>query len=173
MRLEGYIATFGTVGAADGLSERIAPGAFRAALADGRDIVALLDHDPSRLLGRTRSGTLDLREDGRGLAFSLSLPDTAPGRDVHALAKRGDLGGMSFGFALGKSRTRDEGGVRVLDDIDLREVSAVSAFPAYPGTAVEARGSARELRWASMGAQVRLDGGMARVRRIAACYGAF
>ncbi len=53
--------------------ERIAPGAFAASLDSGRDILALVDHDPKSLLGRTRSGTLTLREDDDGLAFDLAL----------------------------------------------------------------------------------------------------
>lgn len=173
MRLEGYVATFGETGDGDGRAERIEPGAFRSALSDGRDIVALMDHDPTRLLGRTKSGSLSLREDTHGLVFSVVLPDTAPGRDAHALAMRGDLGGMSFGFRMHGSRQRDEGGTRVLEAIDLREISAVSAFPAYPGTVVAARDG--DVRWAVMGGTV--SGGFSRLtrehrRRIAACYGA-
>ena len=51
-------------------------------------------HDPSRLLARTKSGTLRLEEDSKGLRFELDLPDTTEGRDLLALAERGDIGGM-------------------------------------------------------------------------------
>ena len=81
-------------------SETIKRGAFTRTLADNRDILALADHDPSRVLGRTRSGTLELREDDTGLAFALQMPDTQAGRDLVALAERGDLGGAALGFPL-------------------------------------------------------------------------
>lgn len=136
-RLEGYAATFGSEARIGQIVETILPGAFRATLASGRDILALADHDPARVLGRTRSGTLRLSEDSRGLAFDLDLPDTVTGRDLLALAERGDLGGMSFGFsALEDVRDGDR---RELRAVDLLEVSVVSAFPAYPDTSVQAR----------------------------------
>ena len=91
-RLEGYVATFNSEARIGDFTEVIAPGAFGDDLRNGRDIVALVDHDQARLLARTRSGTLRLVEDGKGLAFSLDVPETQPGRDVLALAERGDLG---------------------------------------------------------------------------------
>ncbi|WP_290689404.1 MULTISPECIES: HK97 family phage prohead protease [unclassified Haematobacter] len=137
-RLEGYAATFGTPAEiGDAFTETIAPGAFQASLAGTRDILALVDHDPGKVLGRTRSGSLRLSEDGRGLAFSLDLPDTQAGRDVLALAERGDLGGMSFGFTV--TDEHRAGSQRELRAVDLFEVSVVCAWPAYPGTAVQAR----------------------------------
>lgn len=136
-RLEGYAATFGTEARVADFTEMIAPGAFAAGL--GRDIVALVDHDRTRLLARTRSGTLELREDEKGLSFALQVPDTQHGRDVLALAERGDLGGMSFGFTVPAGGERWQGRKRELTKIDLREISVVSAWPAYEGTSVAAR----------------------------------
>src|SRR5262249_21303642 len=119
-------------------SEVIAPGAFASGLA-GRDILALVDHDASRVLARTRSGTLRLGEDSKGLAFSLDVPDTQVGRDVLALAERGDLGGMSFGFTVPKGGDRWDGKRRELRSVTLHEISVVSAWPAYSGTSIAAR----------------------------------
>ena len=138
-RLEGYAARFNvTARIADRFNEVIRPGAFRASLMAGPDTLALVDHDPGRLLARTSSGTLRLNEDAAGLAFSLDLPDTSLGRDVLALAERGDLGGMSFGF-----RPTDEAWPaadrRELRAVDLVEVSVVHAWPAYAETTVAAR----------------------------------
>ena len=136
-RLEGYAATFGSEATVGRFVETIEPGAFRSAIAG--DVLALLDHDTGKVLGRTKSGTLRLSEDSRGLAFSLDLPDTAAGRDVLALAERGDLGGMSFGFKVpqgGEHWTRNR---RSLRTIGLREVSVVSAWPAYPDTELALR----------------------------------
>ena len=46
-------------------------------LESSSDVLALVDHDPSRVLARTRSGNLRLAEDKRGLAFDLDVPDTS------------------------------------------------------------------------------------------------
>lgn len=137
-RLEGYAATFSKSADIGGrFSETIAPGAFSGSLRSKADVLALVDHDPGRLLARTRSGTLRLSEDSRGLAFDLDIPDTAVGRDVLALAERSDIGGMSFGFtALDEKRDGDR---RELRAVDLHEISVVLAWPAYDGTVIQAR----------------------------------
>lgn len=143
-RLEGYAATFGVEARiGGGMVETIRPGAFAASLRSGTDVLALADHDPRHVLGRTRSGTLRLSEDAHGLAFDLDVPDTQTGRDVLELAQRGDLGGMSFGFnATDDAR---DGNRRELRAVDLIEVSVVSAFPAYAGTTVTARAAQHDM----------------------------
>jgi len=146
--LEGYIAKFNVEARIDDYVETIAPGAFANSLASGQDIVALADHDPSALLGRTASGTLSLREDSAGLAFSLAVPATQRGNDMLALAERGDLGGASFGF-LPVGETWD-GNRRTLTEVDLREISVVSAWPAYEGTEVIARAATPRLALARL-----------------------
>ena len=136
-RLEGYAATFGSEAQLGSFVETIEPGAFRSALAG--DVLALLDHDAGKVLGRTRSGTLRLTEDSRGLAFSLDVPDTHAGRDVLTLAERGDLGGMSFGFNVPKGGEHWTGNRRSLRTVGLKEISVVSAWPAYPDTEIALR----------------------------------
>ncbi|WP_299309846.1 HK97 family phage prohead protease [uncultured Croceicoccus sp.] len=136
-RIEGYAATFNREADLGAFRERIAPGAFRSALHG--DVLALLDHDPGKVLGRTKTGTLQLREDDKGLAFALDVPDTAAGRDVLALAERGDLGGMSFGFTIPEGGEEWDGRTRTLRSIGLREISVVSAWPAYEGTEIALR----------------------------------
>lgn len=139
-RIEGYAATFNSEARLGGFTETIAPGAFRSALAG--DVLAMLDHDPGKVLGRTRSGTLRLSEDSKGLAFSLDLPDTQAGRDILALAERGDLGGMSFGFMVPKGGESWDGTKRTLRSIGLKEISVVQAWPAYPDTEIALRAMA-------------------------------
>ena len=135
--LSGYAATFNDPTAIGGFTERIAPGAFSRSLASGRDVLALLDHRADVLLGRTRSGSLKLSEDAKGLRFELKVPDTAAGRDVIALAERGDLGGMSFGFVA----TEDawDGDTRELRAVTLHEISIVQSWPAYQATEINLR----------------------------------
>ena len=60
-KLEGYAAIFGTEARVSDFREVIRPGAFKASLAG--DVLALADHDPAKVLARTRSGTLRLAED--------------------------------------------------------------------------------------------------------------
>ena len=137
-RLTGYAAVYDTPAKVGSFTETVGRAAFRASLAGGADILALVDHDPGRLLARTSSGTLRLAEDSRGLHFDLDVPDTQLGRDVLALAERRDLGGMSFSF-----RVKDEAWPardrRELRAVELLEVSVVHAWPAYAATSVEAR----------------------------------
>lgn len=140
-RLEGYAAVFNCparIGGASGFSETVMPGAFRASLASNPDILALVDHDATRLLSRTRSGSLRLSEDTKGLAFALDVPETQLGRDVLALAERRDIGGASIGFRIVAEAwpARDR---RELRAVDLVEISIVHAFPAYAQTSVAAR----------------------------------
>ena len=135
--LTGYAAVFNSETKVGDFIERIAPGAFTKSLESGRDVLALADHDARAVLGRTSSGTLALHEDSHGLAFTLTLPDTTTGRDLAALAARGDLGGMSFGFVA-----QDEvwtGNTRVLREVELHEVSVVQAHAAYDNTTVSLR----------------------------------
>ena len=141
-RLVGHAARFGVPTRIDGeFTETIYRGAFKRSLKANPDILGVIDHDMTRLLGRTRSGTLRLREDDLGLAFEIDVPDTQTGRDVLALAERGDLGGMSFGFRVppGGEEWNSSRSERMLRTIDLVEVSVISSFPAYPNTSVSAR----------------------------------
>jgi HK97 family phage prohead protease len=143
-KLTGYAAVFGQETRVAGFTEVVRAGAFKASLA-GRDILCLVDHDPGRLLARTKSGTLRLQEDERGLRFELDVPDTNESRDILALAERGDLGGMSFGFTVEKGGEVWNGQKRELRAVVLHEISVVHAWPAYEGTSVEPRAKAPKL----------------------------
>lgn len=143
--ITGYAAVFGQDADIGGWwVERIAPGAFRNTL--NGDIRALIDHDSGRVIGRTTSGTLRLKEDERGLAVEIDLPDTQDGRDLATLVERGDISGMSFGFRVLKQEWNEsiEPHIRTLLEIELYEVSAV-AFPAYDATELALR-SSREVK---------------------------
>ena len=140
--LAGHAAVFGQLAQIRGGWEAIAPQAFDEVLARGDDVVALRDHDPSQLLGRTRSGTLRLATDDEGLVFEVDLPDTAYARDVRALVARGDLAGASFGVLPGRDElgsAPDGRQLRTHTSVKrLLDVSVV-AMPAYEGTAVTLR----------------------------------
>lgn len=144
-KLVGYAATFGTPAQIDGrFTETVRAGAFKASIDKREDILALVDHDAGKLLGRTASGTLRLAEDTRGLSFEVDVPPTTLGNDVLAMAERGDLGGMSFGFHTLADHWSDQR-TRELRSVQLVEVSVVHAFPAYPSTVVQARNAGPDI----------------------------
>lgn len=144
-KLTGYAAVFNTPAEIAGFTEVIKPGAFKDSLT-GRDIVAMVDHKPTKILGRTKSGTLRLWEDKKGLAYEIDLPDTTEARDLLVLAERGDLGGCSFGFTVPQGGQRwAQGKRREITHATLHEISVVHAWPAYSGTSVEARNKAPRL----------------------------
>lgn len=118
----------------DGYIERILPGAFdRAARED--DCRCLFNHSANFVLGRTKSGTMTLSIDSRGLKYSCEVPDTQWGRDTLISIERGDLSGSSFSFeVLRESMTRDgEVVYRDILEAKLYDVGPVT-FPAYLGT---------------------------------------
>lgn len=143
-KLEGYAAVFDTRVRISDFDEQIAKGAFADSLRSGHDTLGLVDHDAAKVLGRTRNGSLKLAEDTRGLQFEIDLPRTTLADDVLALAEAGSLGGASFGFNV--KRDAWTGTLRTLQSIDLREISIVSAWPAYPQTSVSARSAAAHNR---------------------------
>lgn len=137
MHLEGYAALFDSRSEnLGGFTEVIKPGAFRSSLRSRNDVKLLWNHDTGAVLGSTRSGTLTLTEDDRGLKVSATLPNTSYGRDARELIARGDVTGFSFGFSMparGGDQWNDDGTERVLKSVRLHEVS-LTAFPAYRQT---------------------------------------
>lgn len=121
--------------------EQFKKGAFADSL--GKDDQRFLwSHDTSKVLGRTKNGTLRLEEDSIGLRFELDLPKTTLGNDTYESIKRGDVDGVSFGFQKISDEIEepdDDLMLRTVTKAKLLEVSAV-AFPAYPDSQVSARG---------------------------------
>jgi len=122
--------------------EELSDTAFDDVLANpSTDARALMNHDPTLLLGRQSSKTLRLTTDTEGLEFEVDLPDTALGRDVRVLLERGDLDGASFGWLPGKvDRVAIPGGTlqRHTSISRLLDVSVVT-FPAYAGAGARLR----------------------------------
>lgn len=136
MSFEGYAAVFDSPSEPLPFVERISQGAFRGSLKQRNDIKLLWNHDTGMILGSTRSGSLSLTEDSRGLKVSAQLPNTTAGRDAAELLRRGDVDAMSFGFSVPRDGDawNADGTERTLKSIRLHEVSIV-AFPAYTATA--------------------------------------
>ncbi len=141
MVIEGYFAVFNSETELwRGAYEEIAPGAFDNTLSN--DIRALIDHETRAVLGRTKSNTLDLKVDSRGLWGSIKInPNDGDAVNLYERVKRGDVDQCSFGFNILKESTdfRDDGTVKFrIEEIDLHEVSVVT-FPYYSDTGVQAR----------------------------------
>lgn len=136
--IEGYAAVFNSPTDIGGwFTEVIAPGAFSKAISENGDIRALFNHDWNNVLGRTKSGTLRLSEDERGLKFEVDLPNTSIARDLAESLKRGDISQCSFGFipTVEEWDYSVEPAKRTINEVDLFEVSVVS-IPAYEDTEV-------------------------------------
>lgn len=122
--------------------EQFKRGAFTESLTND-DQLALWSHDTSKVLGRTKNGSLRLFEDDIGLRFELDLLDTTLGEDAYKTIKRGDVDGVSFGFQMLKQEWDEadpDNVIRSVTHAKLLEISPV-AFPAYPDSQVSARSS--------------------------------
>jgi len=135
VRVAGYAAVFNEeTDIGDYFIEKIAPGAFTRAVKED-DVVFLINHEDLPL-ARTRSGTLKLKEDDRGLYMETELDRRDPDvQNIIYKMERGDLDKMSFAFRATK-QSWDETGkvpVRTIEEVQLFDVSIVTS-PAYEGT---------------------------------------
>ena len=149
--LVGRAATFGKFSHdLGGFREVIKPGCFTNALKRGDETIFTMNHDPNLIMGRTRNGTLRLRQSDQGLEFSADLPDTQAAKDLWTLVAGGTISECSFSFRCDKDSwpscadlLSTFGGIdmdslpagvpiRMLEDLTLFDASAV-AQPAYGG----------------------------------------
>jgi len=140
-RIEGYFAVFNSnYEVFKGCTESIAPGAFTDELHS--DVRALIDHDTRLVLGRTTAGTLELREDEKGLWGGITVnPKDSEAMNLYARVERGDVSQCSFGFnILDEEHVEREDGTHhfIIKKVKLFEVSCCT-FPAYTETAISAR----------------------------------
>lgn len=140
--IEGYFSVFNSEYPLwEGASEIVKPGAFTNSVSG--DVRALINHDTSLVLGRTKAGTLTLKQDERGLWGSIRLNrDDQDAMNLYARVQRGDVDQCSFGFEIKRETFVDLGGGKYrweIEEVDpLYEVS-VCTFPAYTETSVSAR----------------------------------
>ena len=136
--LVGYAALFDSPSEPMPFIEYVKRGAFSKTLNDGADVRLLINHEGVPL-ARSKSGTLALEEDERGLRVEADLdpmnPDSA--RILSAM-KRGDISQMSFAFRTIKDSFNADRSVRELREVQLFDVSLVT-FPAYEETVAELR----------------------------------
>lgn len=139
--IEGYFAVFNSnYEIWEGASESIAPGAFDSSISN--DVRALTNHDTTLVLGRTKSSTLELKTDSRGLWGRIRInPNDSDAMNTYERVKRGDVDQCSIGFLIRSQETdfKEDGSIHwTITDVELFEVS-VCTFPAYEETSVSAR----------------------------------
>lgn len=144
--ISGYFAVFNSVyEIGPGMTESIAPGAFSKTLAE--DIRALVNHDTTLVVGRTKAGTLELKEDARGLWADIAInPNDGDAMNAWRRVERGDVDQASFGFEIVRQDTevRPDGSVHwTLQEVRLFEIS-ICTFPAYKETNISARAAERD-----------------------------
>lgn len=121
---------------AEGMTERIRPGAFDRAIAEKHDCRALFNHSADNLLGRSANGTLKLWTDAHGLNYEIKVDESDPDHlRVASKIERGDLSGSSFAFRATRISWEEttDGDVRWVDDVTLYDVGPVT-YPAYSAT---------------------------------------
>lgn len=124
--------------------EVIEQRAFANAIARAGAVRMLLDHDQSRVLASTETGTLNLREDEVGLRAESVVTDEA----VIAGAKAGKLRGWSFNMknVVDSIEERAEGlPIRHVKSFDMDEITLVmNKIPVYSSTSIEVRADTEE-----------------------------
>lgn len=120
--------------------EQIKSKAFQRAIEKSDSIECLLNHEPSRKLGSTKEGNIELFEDNIGLRAICEITDS----EVIEKAKKGNLRGWSFGFEAVKEYAeaiKDGLKRRFIEDMNLFEISIIDErkIPCYVGTSIETR----------------------------------
>lgn len=143
--LTGYASIFGNAyrvagGPPYGWDESVARSAFDKTLAEKPDLHLLINHE-GMPLARTKSGTLKLSTDSRGLLVEANLDQRDP--DVQRLVTkmaRGDMDEMSFAFRVKDDKWNDDETQRTLTEVSLHkgDVSVVN-WGANPATSAKVR----------------------------------
>ncbi len=130
----GYASVFGIT---DAQGEQVASGAFDLSLKSwaeaGKMPKLLWQHDFRHPIGLWH----EIREDSHGLFVKGQLLlELAQGREAYSLLKNGIVDGLSIGFTTVRSRRGGNSQGRILEEVNLQEVSLVT-FAANPKAKVE------------------------------------
>ena len=119
--------------------ENVSRGAFTKTLQEKDDVKLLVNHEGIPL-ARTKSNTLNLVEDERGLRVEAKLdPENPKVAEVASAMKRNDLNEMSFAFQAIKDEFNEAGDERTIREAKLYDVSVVTT-PASDATVAKIRG---------------------------------
>ncbi|OLN21715.1 hypothetical protein BTO30_13515 [Domibacillus antri] len=122
--IEGYASTFG--GDPDAYGDVIKKGAFTKTIQESGDRIKFLwQHDWNHPIGKV----VEVREDDIGLYFKAKISSTTKGQEAMQLMKDKVIDRVSIGYRTVKSEYDNENNIRILTEIRLFEISAVT-FPA-------------------------------------------
>lgn len=145
--VSGYALCFETE--SDGLNfvEVIHRGAITEDTIKNSDVLALFNHDDSKVLARSKNGegSLILEIDERGLKYTFEAPNTALGDELLEYLTRGDLNQSSFAFTVaeGGDKWSQRNGTIYRDIYQIEALYDVSPVfqPAYSATECSKRGN--------------------------------
>lgn len=140
-KVKGYAAVFNTWSLPISergrtFREKIAPGALKP---EG-NVSLWWMHDHTDPLANTRSGTLTITEDEKGIAFEADLGTTQRADEIRDLVKRGVVSQMSIGFVV-EADTWEGASSRTVTRARLHEVSLVENAAYGAATFAEVRGN--------------------------------
>jgi HK97 family phage prohead protease len=115
-----------------GFREIITNTAFKRSLETGQNIYAYYNHDNSKILGCTKNGSLELRNENDGLYCKLNLGNTSFANDTWDIIDSKICQNLSFGFIPYEVENR--GNLRYLRSVNLKEISFCVSQPAYEET---------------------------------------
>ncbi len=119
------------IGYSDCRFEKLDRNVFHKTLGDKSNVFANYSHDQSKILGSTKSNTLELEDKEDGLYIRCKVPNTSWGNDTWEVISRGDVTTMSFEFIpYDWSEDRIEDTV-TLRSAKLEAVAFCVAEPAY------------------------------------------
>lgn len=139
--IEGHAAVFNSLSVdLGGFKERVNPGFFDGVLEN--DVRAVINHDPSLILGRNKANNLKLSVDSRGLLFRIEpVGKRSYELDLIESLDRGDISQASFSFRTKEDLFTEENGQIIRELIRAEELLDVSpvTYPAYVETDVARR----------------------------------
>lgn len=158
----GYFEGYGSIfGNKDLGNDVVVQGAFAKSIGKkgAKAVKMLYQHRPDEVIGVYD----EIIEDSRGLKVKGRLAmGTQRGREVYELMKMGALDGLSIGYRVSAKGADydDRGKRRMLKEVDLMEISAVT-FPMNPKARVQAvKGADMTIRdWENL---LREEGGLSR-----------
>ncbi len=145
--IEGYAAKYGVEANIGPFKETISRGAFdKVLMSQDLDCRALINHDPSLILGRSSAGTLELSSDDIGLKYRVKLGNQQYATDLYESIQRGDISQSSFAFTIKDQTWSEDRSTRSVDQVaSLLDVSPV-CYPAFKEATVVAREEEEEAK---------------------------
>jgi len=153
MVIEGYPIVYEKYANLWGFKEIIRKGAATEAL-NRSDEMVLWDHETDQPMARKKNGTLEVKEDEKGVFIKADVSKTVWGRNGYEAILNGIVDKMSFAFNIARAGDNWYWGefegvkIEVREIIKLEEIFDYSpvSYPAYKQTVVNARSKELALR---------------------------